>query len=150
VLRWLRCARTWFSEWLAPPGYDEDLLAVLTLVDFAGDARSAARHARRRHDRARHGAPAFRGAFAVRTGVPRAPCQRSCEEGTADAMKLLLGRDRSRASRISAPWHSRSPEADAARAAAIAADVERPAVIGTSAGTDSALALRPRSARRRV
>ena len=41
VSRWLELRfRTGFSEWLSHVYYDEDLVALLALVDFAGDPRS--------------------------------------------------------------------------------------------------------------
>jgi hypothetical protein len=94
VLRWLSMRfRTGFSEWLSHVYYDEDLLAVLSLADFAADADVRTRAAMVADvlllDLALHH---FRGGFATTHGRSYERCKkREREEGTADAMKLLFG-----------------------------------------------------------
>jgi hypothetical protein len=94
VSRWLEMRfRTGFSEWLSHVYYDEDLLALLTLVDFSRDAEIRTRAAMVADllvlDMALHH---FRGAFAATHGRSYDRCKKwNREEGTADAMKLLFG-----------------------------------------------------------
>lgn len=94
VLRWLEMRfRTGFSEWLSHVYYDEDLVALLTLVDFSTDAEIRQRAAMVADllllDMALHH---FRGGFASTHGRSYERCKkREREEGTADAMKLLFG-----------------------------------------------------------
>jgi hypothetical protein len=94
VVRWLDLRfRTGMSEWLSHVYYDEDLVALLTLVDFSRDAEIRARAAMVADtlllDLALHH---FRGGFAATHGRSYERCKkREREEGTADAMKLLFG-----------------------------------------------------------
>lgn len=133
VLRWLEMRfRTGFSEWLSHVYYDEDLLGVLTLVDFAGDAEIRQRAALVADtillDMALHH---FRGAFASSHGRSYERCKkRNREEGTTDAMKLLFGTGSfARVENQSAVALALSPGYRPPPAVlAIAADVDRPAV----------------------
>ncbi len=132
VLRWLALRfRTGFSEWLSHVYYDEDLVAVLSLVDFAGDEEVRARATLVADalvlDLALHH---FRGGFASTHGrsYERAK-KREREEGTADATKLLFGtgsfaRVENQCAVSLALSDYRPPPA----LLAIAADVERSAV----------------------
>jgi hypothetical protein len=94
VRRWLEMRfRTGFSEWLSHVYYDEDLLALMTLVDFSLDAEIRTRAAMVADllllDMALHH---FRGGFASTHGRSYERCKkREREEGTADAMKLVFG-----------------------------------------------------------
>jgi len=94
VLRWLDLRfRTGTSEWLSHVYYDEDLVALLSLVDFAGEEEIRTRAAMVADllllDMALHH---FRGGFASSHGRSYERCKkREREEGTADAMKLLFG-----------------------------------------------------------
>jgi hypothetical protein len=134
VLRWLELRfRTGFSEWLSHVYYDEDLLAVLTLVDFAGDAEIRARAALVADvlllDLALHH---FRGGFASSHGRSYERCKkREREEGTADAMKLLFGTGSfARIENQCAVALALSPAYRPPPAVlAIAAEVDRPAVV---------------------
>lgn len=94
ILRWLDLRfRTGFSEWLSNVYYDEDLVALLTLVDFAQDDEI-----RRRAemvtdllllDLALHG---FRGVFASTHGRSYESSKKwAAEESTTDTSRLLFG-----------------------------------------------------------
>jgi hypothetical protein len=132
VLRWLAMRfRTGFSEWLSHVYYDEDLLAMLTLVDFSRDAEIRTRAAMVADllvlDMALHH---FRGAFAATHGRSYERCKKwNREEGTTDAMKLLFGtgsfaRVENQCAVALALSAYRPPPA----LLAIAGDVDRPAV----------------------
>ncbi|RIL08132.1 MAG: hypothetical protein DCC71_00620 [Proteobacteria bacterium] len=94
VLRWLDLRfRTGFSEWLSHVYYDEDLVALLTLVDFSLDAEIRTRAAMVADvvllDMALHH---FRGAFASTHGRSYERAKKwTREENTTDAAKLLFG-----------------------------------------------------------
>ncbi len=94
ILRWLDLRfRTGFSEWLSNVYYDEDLVALLALVDFAGDDEI-----RRRAemvtdslllDLALH---QFRGVFASTHGRSYETSKKwATEESTTDTCRLLFG-----------------------------------------------------------
>ena len=94
ILRWLDLRfRTGFSEWLSNVYYDEDLVALLELVDFATDDEL-----RRRAemvadllllDLALHG---FRGVFASTHGRSYESSKKwAAEESTSDTSRLLFG-----------------------------------------------------------
>lgn len=94
VLRWLDLRfRSGFSEWLSHVYYDEDVLAVLALVDFAADSEIATRAAMVADllflDIALQ---TFRGVFASSHGrsYDRAKID-AREEGTTDLAKLAFG-----------------------------------------------------------
>lgn len=132
VLRWLSMRfRTGFSEWLSHVYYDEDLLALLTLVDFSLDAEIRTRAAMVADllvlDMALHH---FRGAFAATHGRSYERCKKwNREEGTTDAMKLLFGTGSfARLENQSAVALAVSVYRPPPALLAIAADVERPAV----------------------
>ncbi len=94
VSRWLELRfRTGFSEWLSHVYYDEDLLALLALVDFAGDPEIEARAAMVADllllDMALHH---YRGVFASSHGRSYERCKIAArEEGTTDLAKLAFG-----------------------------------------------------------
>jgi hypothetical protein len=92
--RWLDLRfRTGFSEWLSHVYYDEDLVALLALVDFAADPALATRAAMVADtlflDLALHG---FRGVFASSHGRSYDAAKRAArEENTTDTAKLAFG-----------------------------------------------------------
>lgn len=133
VMRWLEMRfRTGFSEWLSHVYYDEDLVAVLTLVDFSADEEIRRRAAMVADvillDMALHH---FRGAFAATHGRSYERCKKwNREEGSTDAMKLVFGtgsfarvENQCAVSLALSPGY-RTPAA----VLAIAADTEEPAV----------------------
>lgn len=94
LLRWLDLRfRTGFSEWLSNVYYDEDLAALLSLVDFCRDEEIARRAQNITHlilfDMALHN---FRGAFASTHGRSYENSKkRAAEEATSDTQRLLFG-----------------------------------------------------------
>ncbi len=133
VLRWLDLRfRTGFSEWLSHVYYDEDVVALTTLVDFASDTR-----VRRRaemvldllfFDMALHH---HRGVFGSTHGRSYERAKKwAREEGTTDLAKLALGVGRfaggenQSAACLAASTRYRLPEV----IAGIAADAARPEV----------------------
>ncbi len=133
VLRWLTMRfRTGFSEWLSHVYYDEDLVAVLSLVDFAGEEEIRRLAAMVADvillDMALHH---FRGTFATTHGRSYERCKKRCrEEGTTDAMKLVFGTGSfARIENQSAISLALSPRYRPPHAVlAIAADADRPSV----------------------
>jgi len=94
VARWLELRfRSGFSEWLSHVYYDEDLVALLALVDFAGELEVATRAAMVADllllDMALHH---YRGVFASSHGRSYERCKIAArEEGTTDLAKLAFG-----------------------------------------------------------
>ena len=133
VERWLEMRfRTGFSEWLSHVYYDEDLVALLALVDFAADPALRRRAAMVADlvllDMALHH---FRGVFATSHGRSyEGAKKRAAEEGTTDTAKLALGIGRfARIENMSAPCLALSPcYRPPPVLAAIATDVARPTV----------------------
>lgn len=130
VLRWLDMRfRTGFSEWLSHVYYDEDLVALLALVDFAAEEEIRTRAAMVADlvllDLALHH---FRGAFASTHGRSYERCKKwSREEGTSDAMKLLFGTGAfARVENLCAAALALSRYEPPPAVLAIAADAERP------------------------
>ncbi|HOX31332.1 MAG TPA: hypothetical protein PLB91_03330 [Spirochaetales bacterium] len=131
ILRWLSLRfRTGFSEWLSNVYYDEDLTALLTLVDFAdpevaGLARDVATLLLL--DLAQH---SFRGVFGSTHGRSYEPQKKEARlEATSDAAKLLWGMGAwSRHDSMSAPSLALSPrfEPPPVLAALAAAAAEAP------------------------
>ncbi len=129
VLRWLDLRfRTGFSEWLSNVYYDEDLVALLALVDFAQDDEI-----RRRaemvtdlvlFDLALH---QFRGVFASTHGRSYENSKKwAAEESTTDTSRLLFGTGSfARRENMSAICFALSRYRLPAAIAAVAADVER-------------------------
>jgi hypothetical protein len=132
VERWLELRfRTGFSEWLSHVYYDEDLVAVLALADFAADPGLRRRAAMVADllllDLALH---TFRGVFAATHGRSyEGAKKRAAEEGTTDTARLVLGTGAfARGENMSAACLALSPRyRPPALVAAIAADAERPA-----------------------
>lgn len=128
--RWLAMRfRTGFSEWLSNFYYDEDLVAVLALVDFAADPALRTRAAMVADllllDLALH---QFRGVFAATHGRSYERGKKwAAEESTTDTAKLLFGVGRfARIENMSAPCLAISPRyRPPAVLAAIVADVDR-------------------------
>jgi hypothetical protein len=94
LLKWLELRfRTGFSEWLSHVYYDEDLAALLSLVDFCAD-EGLQRQAWNvttliLFDMALHN---YRGAFACTHGRSYEQSKkRAAEEATSDTQKLLFG-----------------------------------------------------------
>ena len=113
ILRWLELRfRTGFSEWLSNVYYDEDLTALLSLVDFCGDAIIARRAETIIHlllfDMALN---SFQGVFGCTHGRSYENSKKwARNEGTADTMKLLFGTGVfSAADNMSAPCFALSP-----------------------------------------
>ncbi len=94
ILRWLDLRfRTGFSEWLSNVYYDEDLAALLSLVDFCRDAEIAARAAMVLDllllDLALN---SYRGVFGSSHGRSYENSKKwAGNEGTTDTAKLLFG-----------------------------------------------------------
>ena len=94
ILRWLDLRfHTGFSEWLSHVYYDEDLTALLALVDFCEDAEIAGRSQMvidlMLLDMALN---SFRGVFGSTHGRAYENTKKwAGHEGTADIMKLLFG-----------------------------------------------------------
>jgi hypothetical protein len=94
ILRWLDLRfRTGFSEWLSNVYYDEDLVALASLVDFARDAEVQARATMVLDlillDIAQH---SFRGVFGSTHGRSYEASKKwAAKESTTDVAKLLLG-----------------------------------------------------------
>lgn len=130
VERWLAMRfRTGFSEWLSHVYYDEDLVAVLALADFAADPALRRRAAMVADllllDLALH---TFRGVFASTHGRSyEGAKKRAAEEGTTDTAKLVLGVGSfARRENMSAACLALSPRyRPPALVAAIAADAGR-------------------------
>jgi hypothetical protein len=97
LARWLELRfRTGQSEWLSNVYYDEDMVALLSLVDFAGDAELATRAAMVLDllllDLALH---SHRGVFGSTHGRSYARCtQDAAQESTTDTSKLVFGAGR--------------------------------------------------------
>lgn len=133
VMRWLDLRfRTGFSEWLSNVYYDEDLVALASLADFAEDDEIRTRAAMVADlvllDVAHH---SFRGVFGSTHGRSYAATKKwAAAESTADVAKLVLGVGRF-ASRecMSVAALALSPRyRPPAVLAAIAADAARPEV----------------------
>jgi len=130
VERWLAMRfRTGFSEWLSHVYYDEDLVALLALADFAADPALRERAAIVADlvlvDLALH---SYRGVFASTHGRSyEGAKKRAAEEGTTDTAKLVLGTGRfARGENMSAACLALSPRyRPPALVAAIAADAGR-------------------------
>lgn len=128
--RWLTMRfRTGFSEWLSNFYYDEDLVALLALADFASDPELRTRAAMVADlvllDLALHH---FRGVFASTHGRSYERGKKwAAEESTTDTAKLVFGVGRfARSENMSAPCLALSPRYRApAVLAAIAADTDR-------------------------
>jgi hypothetical protein len=94
ILRWLDLRlRTGFSEWLSHVYYDEDLTALLSLVDFCEDPEIAGKAEAVVHlillDVALH---SFRGVFGSSHGRSYENTKKwAAQEGTTDTAKLLFG-----------------------------------------------------------
>jgi hypothetical protein len=132
VERWLALRfRTGFSEWLSHVYYDEDLVAVLALADFAADPGLRRRAAMVADllllDLALH---SFRGVFASTHGRSYERNKKhAAEESTTDTAKLVLGTGRfACVESMSAACLALSRYRPPALVAAIAADAGRPAV----------------------
>lgn len=113
IMRWLELRfRTGFSEWLSNVYYDEDLTALLSLLDFCADAEI-----QRRAEIIIHlmlfdmAANSFHGVFGSTHGRSYENSKKwSWKEGTADTMKLLFGSGIfSGADNMSAPCFALSP-----------------------------------------
>lgn len=134
VERWLALRfRTGFSEWLSHVYYDEDLVGVLALADFAADPALRTRAAQVADvllvDLALH---TYRGVFASTHGRSyEGAKKRAAEENTTDTAKLVLGVGRfARGENLSAACLALSPRyRPPALVFAVAADAERPATI---------------------
>jgi hypothetical protein len=128
--RWLAMRfRTGFSEWLSNFYYDEDLVAVLALADFAADPELRTRAAMVADllllDLALH---QFRGVFASTHGRSYERGKKwASEESTTDTAKLVFGVGRfARIENMSAPCLAIAPRyRPPAVLAAIAADADR-------------------------
>ena len=133
ILRWLDLRfRTGFSEWLSNVYYDEDLVALASLVEFARDAEIEARAKMVLDlillDIAQH---SFRGVFGSTHGRSYEISKKwAAEESTTDVAKLLLGLGRfSCCECMSAACLALSPRYQLPEVLpAIAADVDRPEV----------------------
>jgi hypothetical protein len=94
ILRWLELRfRTGQSEWLSNVYYDEDMVALLALVDFAGDAELETRAAMVLDllllDLALH---SQRGVFGSSHGRSYERCTKwAAQESTSDTAKLVFG-----------------------------------------------------------
>lgn len=94
ILRWLDLRfRTGFSEWLSHVYYDEDLTALLSLYDFAGDEEIRHKAETVIHllllDMALN---SFKGVFGSTHGRAYENTKKwASNEGTTDTMKLLFG-----------------------------------------------------------
>jgi hypothetical protein len=113
VLRWLDLReRSGFSEWLSHVYYDEDLTALLALLDFCPDTEIAARAeeiiTRMLRDMALH---SFHGVFGCTHGRSYEDGKKhATREATGDTAKLLFGRGCfSRADNMSAVCFALSP-----------------------------------------
>lgn len=130
--RWLDLRfRTGFSEWLSNFYSDPDLVALLSLADFAADPELRARAAIVADlvlvDLALHH---FRGVHAATRGRSYERGMKwAAEESTTDTARLVLGTGRfARIENMAAPCLALSPRyRPPALVAAIAADAERPA-----------------------
>lgn len=98
ILRWLDLRfRTGFSEWLSHVYYDEDLTALLSLVDFCqpdGDGEQICRKASMVIDLLLYDMAlnSFQGVFGSTHGRSYGNTKRwAAEEGTTDSHKLLFG-----------------------------------------------------------
>ncbi|CAG0961239.1 hypothetical protein MYXO_00771 [Myxococcaceae bacterium] len=133
ILRWLDLRfRTGFSEWLSNVYYDEDLVALLALVDFAGDAEIERRAEVVTDvlllDLALH---SFRGAFSSTHGRSYETSQKwAAEESTTDTCRLLFGTGSfARRENMAAPCLALSRYRLPAVIHAIATDVGRPETV---------------------
>ncbi|NDJ55030.1 MAG: hypothetical protein GYB68_18315 [Chloroflexi bacterium] len=94
ILRWLNLRfRTGFSEWLSHVYYDEDLTALLSLVDFCADEEIARKAAQvidlMLLDMALN---SFRGVFGSTHGRSYENTKKwAAQEGVTDTLKLLFG-----------------------------------------------------------
>jgi hypothetical protein len=133
VLRWLDLRfRSGFSEWLSNVYYDEDMTALLSLVDFAADAEIRTRAAMVLDlmllDLVQH---SFRGVFGASHGRSYEESKKwAAHENVTETSKLLFGVGRFGSPQcLSAPCFVLSPHYRApAVLNAIAADVERPEI----------------------
>jgi hypothetical protein len=97
IQRWLELRfRTGFSEWLSNVYYDEDMVALLSLVDFAGDEEISTRAAMVLDtlllELALH---SHRGVFGASHGRSYERCMKWAEqESTTDVSKLVFGTGR--------------------------------------------------------
>lgn len=113
ILRWLDLRRrSGFSEWLSHVYYDEDLTALLSLLDFGGDEEIAGQAEAlilaMLEDMALH---SFRGVFGSSHGRSYEDGKKHARrEATGDTAKLLFGRGCfSRADNMSAVCFALSP-----------------------------------------